>query len=53
MSPEKLAYIANQIGHFFAHQTQTLAVAAIEVHLRNFWDPAFARAEAIERLHLA
>ena len=39
MSPDKLAYMANQIGHFFAHQPHDKAVAAIEAHLRRFWDP--------------
>ena len=39
MSPDKLAYMANQIGKFFAHQPHDKAVAAIEAHLRRFWDP--------------
>jgi len=39
MSPDKLAYMANQIGRFFAHQSHDKAVAAIEAHLRRFWDP--------------
>ncbi len=39
MSPDKLAYMANQIGRFFAHQPHDKAVAAIEAHLRRFWDP--------------
>jgi formate dehydrogenase subunit delta len=39
MSPEKLAYMANQIGKFFAHQPHDTAVAAVELHLRRFWDP--------------
>jgi formate dehydrogenase subunit delta len=39
MSPDRLAYMANQIGHFFAHQPHDKAVAAIELHLRRFWDP--------------
>lgn len=40
MSPEdKLAYMANQIGRFFATQKHDDAVAAIEDHLRKFWDP--------------
>ncbi len=39
MSPDKLAYMANQIGRFFAHQPHDQAVAAIELHLRRFWDP--------------
>jgi formate dehydrogenase subunit delta len=39
MSPDRLAYMANQIGRFFAHQPHDKAVAAIELHLRRFWDP--------------
>ncbi len=39
MSPDKLAYMANQIGRFFAHQPHDRAVASIEAHLRRFWDP--------------
>ena len=36
MSPEKLAYMANQIGKFFAHQKHDQAVAAITDHLDKF-----------------
>ncbi len=39
MSPDKLAYMANQIGRFFAHQPHDKAVDAITDHLRKFWDP--------------
>jgi formate dehydrogenase subunit delta len=39
MSPDKLAYMANQIGKFFAHQPHDQAVAAINDHLEKFWDP--------------
>jgi formate dehydrogenase subunit delta len=39
MSPDKLAYMANQIGKFFAHQKHDVAVAAIADHLEKFWDP--------------
>ena len=39
MSPDKLAYMANQIGKFFAHQPHDKAVAAITDHLEKFWDP--------------
>jgi formate dehydrogenase subunit delta len=38
MSPDRLAYMANQIGKFFAHQPHDQAVGAIENHLRKFWD---------------
>ena len=44
MSPDKLAYMANQIGRFFAHQKPDDAVASIEDHLRKFWDPRMRRA---------
>jgi formate dehydrogenase subunit delta len=43
MSPEKLAYMANQIGKFFAHQKPDQAVASIHTHLRQFWDPRMRR----------
>jgi formate dehydrogenase subunit delta len=44
MSPEKLTYMANQIGRFFAHQPPEKAVAAIADHLRKFWDPRMRQA---------
>jgi formate dehydrogenase subunit delta len=43
MSPDKLAYMANQIGKFFAHQKHDQAVAAIADHLDKFWDPRMRR----------
>jgi formate dehydrogenase subunit delta len=43
MSPEKLAYMANQIGRYFAHQKHDQAVASIADHLRRFWDPRMRR----------
>lgn len=39
MSPDKLAYMANQIGRFFSHQKHDQAVASIADHLKRFWDP--------------
>jgi formate dehydrogenase subunit delta len=39
MSPDKLAYMANQIGRFFAHQPHDKAVAAIADHIQKYWDP--------------
>jgi formate dehydrogenase subunit delta len=39
MSPDKLAYMANQIGRFFAHQPHDKAAAAIADHIQKFWDP--------------
>jgi formate dehydrogenase subunit delta len=38
MSPDKLVYMANQIGAFFKSQRGDKA-AAIAEHLRKFWDP--------------
>ncbi len=43
MSPEKLAYMANQIGTFFLSQTREDCVASITDHLRKFWDPRMRR----------
>ena len=39
MSPDKLVYMANQIGKFFASQGETQATAGIANHLEKFWDP--------------
>ena len=39
MAHDKLAYMANQIGKFFDHKPEGDAVAAIEDHIRKFWDP--------------
>jgi formate dehydrogenase subunit delta len=44
MSHDKLAYMANQIGRFFQSQKQDTAIAAIEDHLRKFWDPRMRKA---------
>ena len=44
MSPEKLVYMANQIGRFFAHRPEAQAVADIGEHLRKFWDPRMRKA---------
>lgn len=38
MSPDRLTYMANQIGKFFAHKRQEEAVAGIADHIRNFWE---------------
>ena len=44
MSHDKLAYMANQIGKFFAHQKDDdQAIAAINDHIRKFWDPRMRR----------
>lgn len=39
MSPDKLIYMANQIGKFFANRGEDRAVPAIAEHIRKFWDP--------------
>ncbi len=42
-SPEKttgkLVYMANQIGTFFASQSDQAAVTGTAEHIRKFWDP--------------
>ena len=43
MSPERLVYMANQIGKFFASQGPDEAVAGTLDHLRKFWDPRMRR----------
>jgi formate dehydrogenase subunit delta len=39
MSPDKLAYMANQIGKFYISQGHDKAVTGIAEHLAKFWDP--------------
>jgi formate dehydrogenase subunit delta len=39
MSPEKLVYMANQIGKFFGSQGTGKAPAAIAEHITKFWEP--------------
>ena len=39
MSPDKLIYMANQIGRAFAHEKHDRAVADTATHIRKFWDP--------------
>ena len=36
---DRLVYMANQIGKFFAHEGAEQAPASIADHLRKFWDP--------------
>ncbi len=50
MSPDKLVYMANQIGKFFASQGPDKASASIAVQIGNFWDP---RMRATIIAHLA
>lgn len=39
MSPDKLVYMANQIGKFFAHEGEEKAAASVADHIAKFWDP--------------
>jgi formate dehydrogenase subunit delta len=39
MSLDKLVYMANQIGKFFASQGQEKATAGTADHIKKFWDP--------------
>jgi formate dehydrogenase subunit delta len=50
MSPDKLVYMANQIGKFFANQGEEKAVPAIADHIRRFWEP---RMRTVILAHLA
>jgi formate dehydrogenase subunit delta len=36
---DRLIYMANQIGAFFATQGHDLAVSGIADHIAKFWDP--------------
>ena len=44
MSPDKLVYMANQIGKFFASQGTGKAPAAIAEHIQKFWEPRMRNA---------
>ena len=39
MSPDRLIYMANQIGKFFQSQGHDKAVPGIAEHIQKFWDP--------------
>jgi formate dehydrogenase subunit delta len=39
MSPDRLVYMANQIGKFFASQGPDEAIAGTANHIKKFWDP--------------
>ncbi len=39
MSLDKLVYMANQIGKFFATQGTEQAAAGTADHIKKFWDP--------------
>jgi formate dehydrogenase subunit delta len=38
-SPDRLVYMANQIGKFFQNQGRDKAVSGVAEHIRKFWDP--------------
>ena len=42
-SPDKLVYMANQIGKFFQNQGHDKAVPGIAEHIKKFWDPRMRR----------
>lgn len=44
MSPDRLIYMANQIGKFFQSQGEGKAVAGIADHIHKFWDPRMRKA---------
>ena len=39
MSLDKVVYMANQIGKFFASQGAEKAIAGTAEHIKKFWDP--------------
>jgi formate dehydrogenase subunit delta len=47
--PDRLIYMANQIGRFFAHRPPDEAAVDIAEHLRKFWDPRM-RGQIIAKL---
>ncbi len=49
MKIEKLIYMANQIGKFFAAQGDEAMVAGVADHLKKFWDPRM-RAQILAHL---
>lgn len=44
MSPDRLVYMANQIGKYFESQHRQNAADGIADHLKRFWDPSMRRA---------
>jgi formate dehydrogenase subunit delta len=44
MSPDKLVYMANQIGRYFAYQPDEKAIANTADHLKKYWDPRMRKA---------
>ena len=44
MSPDRLVYMANQIGQYFQSQGHDKAVPGIADHIKKFWDPRMREA---------
>jgi formate dehydrogenase subunit delta len=44
MSPDRLIYMANQIGTYFASQHGQDPATGITDHLKKFWDPRMRKA---------
>jgi len=44
MSPDRLVYMANQIGKFFEYQKKNEIVPGIANHIKKFWDPRMRQA---------
>jgi formate dehydrogenase subunit delta len=44
MSPDRLVYMANQIGKFFEVQREDEIVPGIANHIKKFWDPRMRKA---------
>ena len=43
-SPDRLVYMANQIGKFFQSQGHDKALPGIAEHIKKFWDPRMRKA---------
>lgn len=43
-SPDRLVYMANQIGKFFESQGPGKAVSGTAEHIKKFWDPRMLKA---------
>jgi formate dehydrogenase subunit delta len=43
-SPDKLVYMANQNGKFFAAQGEKDAVEGVATHIKMFWEPRMRKA---------
>jgi formate dehydrogenase subunit delta len=44
MQPDRLVYMANQIGKFFEVQRADEVVPGIANHIKKFWDPRMRKA---------